>query len=110
MMDNIVGKPQTGAERYLVRRLDEDPEYRQAYEEARERVDRRVGTVEQERRPRSEMGAPSLATECSTFAKKLTDWNRWFKDHNYDPEAMLSKEAALILGTLAERLAGSAGQ
>jgi DNA-binding XRE family transcriptional regulator len=28
----------TGAERYLARRL-EDPEYRQAYEEARERID-----------------------------------------------------------------------
>jgi|GEM_PF-1017470 len=31
-------KPQTGAERYLARRL-EDPEYRQAYEEGRERID-----------------------------------------------------------------------
>jgi DNA-binding XRE family transcriptional regulator len=29
---------QTGAERYLARRL-EDPEYRQAYEESRERID-----------------------------------------------------------------------
>jgi len=31
-------KPRTGAERYLARRL-QDPEYRQAYEEARERID-----------------------------------------------------------------------
>lgn len=31
-------KPRTGAERYLARRL-EDPEYRQAYAEARERID-----------------------------------------------------------------------
>lgn len=33
-----MAKPRTGAERYLARRL-EDPEYRQAYEEARERID-----------------------------------------------------------------------
>jgi DNA-binding XRE family transcriptional regulator len=33
-----MAKPRTGAERYLARRL-EDPEYRQAYTEARERID-----------------------------------------------------------------------
>jgi DNA-binding phage protein len=33
-----MAKPRTGAERYLARRL-EDPEYRQAYEGARERID-----------------------------------------------------------------------
>jgi DNA-binding phage protein len=33
-----MAKTRTGAERYLARRL-EDPEYRQAYEEARERID-----------------------------------------------------------------------
>ena len=31
-------EPRTGAERYLARRL-EDPEYRAAYEQARERID-----------------------------------------------------------------------
>jgi len=33
-----MAKPRTGAERYLARRLG-DPDYRQAYEEARERID-----------------------------------------------------------------------
>lgn len=33
-----MAEARTGAERYLARRLD-DPEYRRAYEEARERVD-----------------------------------------------------------------------
>lgn len=34
----VMAKTPTGAERYLARRL-KDPEYRQAYEEARERID-----------------------------------------------------------------------
>ena len=29
---------ETGAERYFARRLKDDPEYRQAFEEARERI------------------------------------------------------------------------
>ena len=33
-----MAQPRTGAERYLARRL-EDPEYRTAYEQARERID-----------------------------------------------------------------------
>jgi len=33
-----MAQPRTGAERYLVRRLT-DPEYREAYERARERID-----------------------------------------------------------------------
>ena len=33
-----MANPRTGAERYLARRL-EDPEYRQAYDEAREQID-----------------------------------------------------------------------
>jgi DNA-binding phage protein len=33
-----MAEPRTGAERYLARRL-EDPEYRDAYEQARERID-----------------------------------------------------------------------
>lgn len=38
-----MAEPRTGAERYLARRL-EDPEYRTAYEQARERIDQ-IDTV-----------------------------------------------------------------
>lgn len=39
----VMTEPRTGAERYLARRL-EDPEYRTAYEQARERIDQ-IDTV-----------------------------------------------------------------
>jgi DNA-binding phage protein len=39
-----MAEPRTGAERYLARRL-EDPEYRTAYEQAKERIDQIDGLI-----------------------------------------------------------------
>jgi len=39
-----MAEPRTGAERYLARKL-EDPEYREAYEQAKERIDQIDGVI-----------------------------------------------------------------